>query len=100
MIAMLERSPDTGLSESQFDRMWSLQRPTAWAGVSQGLGWQIEAQGARRVVRHAGEERGFASLLTLYPDEALGIVVVGNSGATPRFFQTWLSIAGPWRQCF
>jgi CubicO group peptidase (beta-lactamase class C family) len=65
--------------------MTSIRMPTQWTGVSQGYGWQLEGVGADARWRHAGGERGFESLLTLYPAESFGIAVMGNRKDWPRF---------------
>lgn len=58
---------------------------TEWPGVSQGYGWQLMNSGSAVAIRHAGGEAGFESLLTLYPAEGFGVVVMGNRKDWPRF---------------
>jgi CubicO group peptidase (beta-lactamase class C family) len=65
--------------------MTSVRVSTQWAGVSQGYGWQLEGVGADSRWRHAGGERGFESLLILYPAEDFGVVVMGNRKDWGRF---------------
>jgi len=65
--------------------MTSVRLPTQWPGISQGYGWQLEGAGADARWRHAGGERGFETLLTLYPAEDFGVVVMGNRKDWGRF---------------
>jgi CubicO group peptidase (beta-lactamase class C family) len=58
---------------------------TEWDGIGQGLGWQIASSELGPQWRHAGGERGFEGLLTLYPDKGFAIVVLGNKSDWPRF---------------
>lgn len=58
---------------------------TQWDGVGQGLGWQIANSELGPQWRHAGGERGFESLMTLYPNEGFAIVLLGNKKDWPRF---------------
>jgi hypothetical protein len=45
-----------------------------------GMGWHcFEDAKKRRVLAHGGGGMGFAGMISLYPDENLGIFVVGNS---------------------
>ena len=66
-------------------RMTAIQVATEWPGIAQGYGWQIAGTPVGRQWRHAGGEAGFESLLTLYPDQGLGIAVMGNRADWPRF---------------
>ncbi|HET7600413.1 MAG TPA: serine hydrolase domain-containing protein [Gemmatimonadales bacterium] len=51
-----------------------------------GLGWQLDDANGRRVLEHGGDIGGFASLMTLLPDERLGMVVVHHlEGSNLRF---------------
>jgi CubicO group peptidase (beta-lactamase class C family) len=43
-----------------------------------GLNWQILRQGGRRVLFQDGTQPGFASMLVLYPDNGMAIVVLSN----------------------
>ena len=50
---------------------------------SYGLGWVIDSYRGYYRVSHAGAIDGFSALLTLYPNEGIGIVVLTNAGGTP-----------------
>lgn len=65
--------------------MTAMRIATEWTGVSQGYGWQLATSGSALTFRHAGGERGFDSLLALYPTEGFGVVVMGNREDWPRF---------------
>ena len=65
--------------------MTQVRIATEWHGIGQGLGWQISISELGPRWRHAGGERGFESLITLYPDKGFGIVVLGNRADWPRF---------------
>lgn len=43
-----------------------------------GLGWFIGASNQNRYIEHAGGGPGFATMMRLYPNAALGIVVLAN----------------------
>ncbi|MFH1687592.1 MAG: serine hydrolase [bacterium] len=48
-----------------------------------GLGWFVEAYRGIRRVYHGGNIDGFSALLSLYPDNDLGIVALANLDDTP-----------------
>ena len=51
-----------------------------------GLAWQLPFnEDGRLVIRHAGSDDGFQSLLTIYLDEGDAIILVGNLDDWPRF---------------
>jgi CubicO group peptidase (beta-lactamase class C family) len=43
-----------------------------------GLGWLIGESNGRRFIDHAGGGPGFATIMRLYPDSNLGIVILSN----------------------
>jgi CubicO group peptidase (beta-lactamase class C family) len=47
-----------------------------------GLGWGSESDRGKRVVRHGGAIDGFVALVTLYPDDDLGIVALVNQSGS------------------
>ena len=73
------------LSAASLEEMTSPQASTRWPGISQGYAWQLAESDAGPVWRHAGGEAGFESLLTIYPQEGISIVVLGNQPDWPRF---------------
>lgn len=48
-----------------------------------GLGWRIDTYRGRRRIQHGGNLNGYASRVTLYPDEALGFVAFANLSSSP-----------------
>jgi hypothetical protein len=51
-----------------------------------GYGWQLSDANGRRIVEHGGDISGFASLLTLLPEEQFGFVVAHHlEGSNLRF---------------
>ncbi|MGH7518383.1 MAG: serine hydrolase [Gemmatimonadales bacterium] len=51
-----------------------------------GYGWQQNDANGRRIIEHGGDIGGFASLMTLLPDEQIGIIVVHHlEGSGLRF---------------
>lgn len=48
-----------------------------------GLGWFIQTYQGKKRVQHGGNIDGFSALVTLYPQESLGIVVLTNLNTTP-----------------
>jgi CubicO group peptidase (beta-lactamase class C family) len=52
---------------------------------SQGLGWQVHmSTDNRRYLAHSGGGPGFATIFRVYPDENLGVVVMGNDSTIDR----------------
>ena len=70
-----------------------IHRPTAvvpfeqlWPEVLQptyGLGWQVQSYRGRPMLSHGGNIDGFSTLLTLMPEEKLGLVVLTNLHEQP-----------------
>jgi CubicO group peptidase (beta-lactamase class C family) len=86
ILAVESAALDGGMLRAQTLREMTAARvATQWSGISQGYGWQLQAAGSGAVWRHAGGEAGFESLLTLYPVEGFGVVVMGNREDWPRF---------------
>lgn len=86
MIAVLDRAHSTGLTADDWEKLWKPTTATRWDGIQQGIGWQLEQRDTSTLLyRHAGQETGVASLLTLYPDQRAGIFIVGNSDELARF---------------
>ena len=51
-----------------------------------GYGWQLNDANGRRIIEHGGDIGGFASLMTLMPDDQVGILVVHHlEGSNLRF---------------
>ena len=74
------------LPEETFKRMWEPLTETDWGRTMMGLAWQLPFnEDGRLVIRHAGSDDGFQSLLTIYLDEGDAIILVGNLDDWPRF---------------
>jgi CubicO group peptidase (beta-lactamase class C family) len=56
-----------------------LLRPQGDAVQDLPLGWAEFSSGERLWVQHRGGGPGFASIMRLYPEEGLGIVIMANS---------------------
>jgi CubicO group peptidase (beta-lactamase class C family) len=52
-----------------------------YKGVQHGLGWWIWPDGNRQRIMHSGDGPGFSNIMMLYPEEKLGIIVMGNEWA-------------------
>ena len=50
---------------------------------SYGLGWFIESYRGRKRVHHGGNIDGFSAMVSLLPDEGIGVVVLSNLHGTP-----------------
>ena len=51
-----------------------------------GYGWQLGDANGQRVIEHGGDIGGFASLMTLLPDQTFGLIVVNHfEGSSLRF---------------
>ena len=78
-------------SEQRSREMWSPQTiiPTGDSSGSlaalkhnfsaYGLGWQLQDYHGHKIVGHGGGVLGFVSLVTLVPDENLGVVILTNA---------------------
>lgn len=64
----------------------------AGMGVAWGLGWEISAEGERRVIGHDGNTIGQASFLRLVPEAGVAIVLLTNGGDGMGLFH---DVAGP-----
>jgi CubicO group peptidase (beta-lactamase class C family) len=73
------------LSQKNFDRLFqhdilASKSPSELVGdVYYGLGWYITTYRSHRYIYHSGGIDGFASIVTLLPDEHSGVVVLTNS---------------------
>lgn len=45
---------------------------------TRGLGWDVDQQDGRLYLQHPGGGPGFATMMRLYPEERLGVVVLAN----------------------
>jgi CubicO group peptidase (beta-lactamase class C family) len=62
-----------------------LEIPPRPGDSAQGLGWQAHlTTDGRRYLTHSGGGPGFATILRVYPEENLGVVVMGNDSTIDR----------------
>lgn len=52
-----------------------------YKGIKHGLGWWIWPDGDRQRIMHSGDGPGFSNIMQLYPEEGLGVIVMGNEWA-------------------
>jgi CubicO group peptidase (beta-lactamase class C family) len=50
---------------------------------SYGLGWFVESYRGKKRVHHGGNIDGFSTMVSLLPDDGIGVVVLSNLNATP-----------------
>jgi hypothetical protein len=68
----------TALLSTQF------RMPTGQAGYRQGIAWHVyQIQDGRTYLRHAGGGPGFATEMRIYPENHLGMVIMGNDTTFP-----------------
>jgi CubicO group peptidase (beta-lactamase class C family) len=48
------------------------------AGWGYGYGWEIGTERGRRLYQHFGNVEGFADVVTVYPDDGVVIIILGN----------------------
>ncbi len=76
----------TALIEEMHTPQMAISRPEQYTEAlytSYGLGWFVEAYRGHRRVHHGGNIDGFSALVSLYPDDGLGIVILCNLDGTP-----------------
>ncbi|HEY5729292.1 MAG TPA: serine hydrolase, partial [Anaerolineales bacterium] len=61
-----------------------LLRPSGTTLTERPLGWAEYNMDSRLWVQHSGGGPGFATVMRLYPDEDLGIVIMANNTDLPR----------------
>ena len=61
-----------------------LLRPSGATPTERPLGWAEYNMDSRVWVQHSGGGPGFATVMRLYPDEGLGIVIMANNTNLPR----------------
>lgn len=73
------------LTDSSHALAWAPAAETGWGGYdgAYGLGWFVGQYRGRRIVSHKGRDWGFGSMAALLPDDALGVVVLGNASFAP-----------------
>lgn len=72
------------LSAASYETMFQHRLDSSWEGMGMGLGWQLEKRGDSWLPRHYGQEHGFTSAITIYPQQRRAIVILSNAETTPR----------------
>jgi CubicO group peptidase (beta-lactamase class C family) len=72
------------LSAASYEAMFQHRLDSSWEGIAMGLGWQLEKRGDGWLPRHYGQEHGFTTSITLYPQKRRAIVILSNAETTPR----------------
>ncbi len=57
-----------------------------WSEVTRigyALGWEVDSYRGHRMVQHGGNLDGFSSMITLLPDDGIGVAVLTNMLGTP-----------------
>ena len=72
------------LSPASYDAMFQHRLDSGRDGIAMGLGWQLEKRGDGWLPRHYGQEHGFTTSITLYPQQRRAIVILSNAETTPR----------------
>jgi CubicO group peptidase (beta-lactamase class C family) len=90
-MALHLETPLSPGAESILPRRWIREMARQHATVHPavpgwGYGWQQNDANGRRIIEHGGDIGGFASLMTLLPDEQFGLIVVSHlEGSGLRF---------------
>lgn len=72
------------LSASSYEAMFQHRPDRSREGMAMGLGWQLEKRGDGWLPQHYGQEHGFTTSITLYPQQRRAIVILSNGETTPR----------------
>jgi CubicO group peptidase (beta-lactamase class C family) len=67
-----------GLSRATLDAMQRMQRSRDGRPLGRGIGWVLRQEKGETVLEHAGGGPGIDTLMRLYPERRLGVVVMGN----------------------
>lgn len=70
------------ISEQNIEQMWTSCMDISPA-MGYGLGWFIHEWEGNRLIEHGGNIDGFASMVSLLPDENIGFVLLTNVSQTP-----------------
>jgi len=65
------------LDESHFNLMVSPQYETPW-GDNIGLSWFLQSYLNHPIIMHTGEDPGFESIMYVYPDDDISIIIMAN----------------------
>ena len=69
------------LSPASLQQSWSPAKLADGTTANYGLGWQVSQHRGKRCVSHGGGIPGFATMVLLFPDDRVGVVVLANSDA-------------------
>jgi CubicO group peptidase (beta-lactamase class C family) len=86
LLAALTRAKPRILSRQTLDRMMTTQATLHPAVPGWGYGFQLDEMNGRRIAEHGGDIGGFASLMTVVPEERFAFFVVHHGeGSSLRF---------------
>lgn len=68
---------NTVLQEEYFELLTNPQNETPW-GDQIGLSWFLQSYLEKPIIMHQGQDTGFESIVYLYPNEEVSIVVMAN----------------------
>jgi CubicO group peptidase (beta-lactamase class C family) len=85
LVALTDEKPRI-LSRRALDRMMTTQATLHAAVPGWGYGFQLDETNGRRLAEHGGDIGGFASLMTVVPDERFAFFIVHHGeGSSLRF---------------
>lgn len=70
------------ISEEQIEQMWTACSEVA-PSMEYGLGWFVREWRGKRLIEHGGNIDGFASSMSMLPDENIGFVLLKNVSHSP-----------------
>jgi CubicO group peptidase (beta-lactamase class C family) len=73
------------LQEQSYKKMLKPQIKTIWGEIYMGLGWQVYESEGGFIARHPGSIRGYKSLALTYPEKKNAMILLTNSGNSPRW---------------
>jgi CubicO group peptidase (beta-lactamase class C family) len=86
LLAALTRNEPRIVSRQALDRMMATQATLHPAVPGWGYGFQLDEMNGRRIAEHGGDIGGFASLMTVVPEERFAFFVVHHGeGSSLRF---------------
>lgn len=66
------------LKAETLKEMWTPQATKNGESIPYGLGWEIEDVDGLREVRHGGSQQGVTTLISLFPQKRIGVVLIMN----------------------
>ena len=96
MAKWVARPDGKVVSPASQSQMWSPTKLADGGKRPYGFGWQTGEHRGKRTVSHGGGIEGFSTMVLLFPEDRVGVVVLMNSdrtnpGASPRTSPGWLT---------